>query len=257
VLTWFAVALAGGAAAVAVGWGMRRFDELGRPRRFPWASVAALLALALAAAVPGLARAHQERRLGRAASVLAGARVAVRCQSLGAAFVDGGPELGYVRWRPDGAPEAWALIKRDQCRHLAAYLRSDRHRPSREQVIAVHVLTHEAMHLAGRQGEAAAECAAVQRDALTARLLGSPAADAAGLAAAYWRNLYPLMPPGYRSPECRAGGAMDERLADAPWLAPVPASLFDTGDAGSHLGRSAVMSFTVGSLAGRRGGPGP
>ena len=25
---------------------------------------------------------------------------------------------------------------------------------------------------------------------------------------------------GYRSRDCRAGGAMDERLADAPWLAP-------------------------------------
>ena len=221
-LTWFAVALAGGAAAVAVGWGMRRFDELGRPRPFPWVRVAALVAVALVAAVPGVARAHQERRLGRAVSVLAGARVAVRCQALGGAFVDGGPELGYVRWRPDGSPEAWALIKHDQCRHLAAYLRSDRHRPSRDQVIAVHVLTHEAMHLSGRLGEAAAECAAVQRDAETARLLGSPAADATGLAVSYWRDLYPLMPDGYRSPECRAGGAMDERLADAPWLASLP-----------------------------------
>ena len=43
---------------------------------------------------------------------------------------------------------------------------------------------------------------------------------AVALAAAYWRNVYPLMPDGYRSPDCRAGGPMDERLADAPWLAP-------------------------------------
>jgi hypothetical protein len=28
------------------------------------------------------------------------------------------------------------------------------------------------------------------------------------------------MPGEYRSEECRAGGPMDERLADAPWLAP-------------------------------------
>jgi hypothetical protein len=221
VLTVMAVALAGAAAAVAAGWALGRVDELGRPRPFPWVSMAALVALAAAAAVPGVVRADQEPRLGRAASVLAGARVAVRCQSLGGAFLDGGPELGYVRWRPDGSPEAWALLKRDQCRHLAAYLRSDRHRPTREQVIAVHVLTHEAMHLSGRLGEAEAECAAVQRDTRTARLLGSPAADAAALAAAYWHDLYPLMPEGYRSPECRAGGAMDERLPDAPWLAPL------------------------------------
>ena len=218
-LTWFAVALAGGAVAVAVGWWRRRADELGRPRRFPWVSVVVLSALAVATAVPGVARAAQERRLGAAASVLAGAPVAVRCQSLGQAVLDGGPELGYVRWRADGTPEPWALIKRDQCHHLAAYVRSDKHEPTRDQVVAVHVLTHEAMHLAGRLGEAGAECAAVQRDAHTARLLGAGPADAAGLAASYWRDVYPLMPGPYRSEDCRAGGPMDEGTADAPWLA--------------------------------------
>jgi hypothetical protein len=157
-------------------------------------------------------RVHQERRLGGAASALAGARVAVRCQSFGGAFVDARPELGYVRWRADGKPEPWTLIKRDQCRHLAA--RSDKRRPSRDQVVAVHVLTHEAMHLSGRLNEAAAECAAVQRDARIARLLGAPAE----LAAAYWRNLYPLMPDGYRSADCRLGGPLDEGLADARGL---------------------------------------
>ena len=221
-LTWLAVALLAGAAVVAIGWGLRRADELGRQRRFPWVTVALLLAMGAGAAVPGVLRASQERRLGGAASVLAGARVAVRCQSFGGAFVDAGPELGYVRWRADGSPEPWTLIKRDQCRHLAAYARSDKRRPTRDQVVAVHVLTHEAMHLSGRLDEAVAECAAVQRDAQTARLLGAGPADAAELAGAYWRNVYPLMPEGYRSGECRAGGAMDERLPDAPWLAPLP-----------------------------------
>jgi hypothetical protein len=223
VLTFIAVALALGAVAVGVGWWLHRADELGRPRRFPWVSVvvlAVLAVLAVAAAALGVARASQERRLGAAATVLAGVPVAVHCQSLGQAVLDGGPELGYVRWRADGTPEAWALIKRDQCRHLAAYVRSDKHRPTRDQVVAVHVLTHEAMHLAGRLGEAGAECAAVQRDAHTARLLGAGPADAAGLAASYWRGVYPLMPERYRSEECRAGGPMDEGLADAPWLAP-------------------------------------
>jgi hypothetical protein len=219
VLTWLALAPVGGAVAVAVGWYRRRLDELGRPRRFPLASMALLLVLAVAAATPGMLRARHERRLGAAASALAGTRVAVRCQSFGGAFVDAGPELGYVRWRADGSPEPWTLIKRDQCRALAAYLRSDKRRPSRDQVVAVHVLTHEAMHLAGLVDEAAAECAAVQRDASTARLLGAGAAEAAALAAVYWREVYPLMPDGYRSSACRAGGALDERLPDAPWLA--------------------------------------
>ena len=220
-LTWLAIALLAGAAVTAIGWSLRRADELGRPRRFPLVTVVLLLAMGTGAAVPGILRASQERRLGGAASVLAGARVAVRCQSFGGAFVDAGPELGYVRWRADGSPEPWALIKRDQCRHLAAYARSDKRRPTRDQVVAVHVLTHEAMHLSGRLGEAAAECGAVQRDAHTARLLGARPADAASLAVAYWRNIYPLMPDGYRSGDCRPGGPLDEGLADAPWLASV------------------------------------
>ena len=82
-LTWLAVALLTGAAVVAIGWGLRRTDELGRPRRFPWVTVALLLVMGVGAAVPGVLLASQERRLGGAASALAGARVAVRCQSLG------------------------------------------------------------------------------------------------------------------------------------------------------------------------------
>ena len=75
------------------------------------------------------------------AVALAGGAVAVRCQTLGQAVLDGGPELGYVRWRADGTPEPRALIKRDQCRHLAADVRSDKHQPTRDEVVAVHVLT--------------------------------------------------------------------------------------------------------------------
>jgi hypothetical protein len=206
VLTWFAVALAGGAVAVAAGWSLRRLDELGRPRRFPWVSVSRCWSWPWPRPSPGGAPGPPGTLPRRAASVLAGARVAVRRQSFGGAFVDAGPQLGYVRWRADGKPEPWTLIKRDQCRHLAAHARSDKRRPSREQVVAVHVLTHEAMHLSGRLNEAAAKCAAVQRDAHTARLLGAP--DAAA--------------------------ALDERLADAPWLARMSSSLFDTRSARSR-----------------------
>ena len=80
-------------------------------------------------------------------------------------------------------------------------------------MIAVHVLTHEAMHLAGHTDESAA----VQRDARTTRLLGAPPGEALALAASYWRTVYPATPGGYRAATCRPGGAKDERLPDAPW----------------------------------------
>ena len=107
-LAWLAVSPVTGAAVVAIGWALRRTDELCRPRRFPWVTVALLLALGAAAAVPGVLRASQERRLGTAASVLAGARVAVRCQSFGGGGVDARPPLGDVRGRAAGAPQPGA-----------------------------------------------------------------------------------------------------------------------------------------------------
>jgi hypothetical protein len=218
VLGWVAtLASAVAAVAVVIHWYRRRLDAIGRRRAFPLISVLLLSALAISAAAPGVLRLREERRLAAVASALAGTRVAVRCQGFGGAFVDAGVELGYVRWRADGSPEPWTLIKRDQCRDLAAYLRSGKRRPSRAQVVAVHVLTHESMHLAGVTDEALTECAAVQRDARTARLLGAPADAARALAVQYWLAVYPTMPDGYRSSECRRGGSLDQRLGDGPW----------------------------------------
>lgn len=216
-LSWLSLGLVVSALAVGVHWLATRVDAIGRPRTFPWMSVVLLAVLATASAVPGLLTSLRERHLAKVATTLVGAPAGVHCQSLGEAFVDAGIELGYVRFRPDGTPEHDTLIKRDQCRDLAAYARSDKRDPGRAQVVAVHVLTHEAMHMAGIVDEATAECAAVQRDALTARLLGASTADAHLLADRYWRTVYPSMPEGYRTPECGPGRSLDEDSADAPW----------------------------------------
>ncbi len=81
----------------------------------------------------------------------------------------------------------------------------------------MHVLTHEAMHMAGETAEAVAECRAVQRDARTAELLGATSQQARRLAAAYAGSVLPEMPDDYRSPDCIPGGALDERLTTSPW----------------------------------------
>jgi hypothetical protein len=219
VLSWLSLGLVVSALAVGAHWLARRVDAIGRPRAFPWVSVVLLAVLAGGSAVPGLLSSLRERHLAKVATTLVGAPAGVHCQSLGEAFVDAGIELGYVRYRPDGTPEHTTLIKRDQCRDLGAYQRSDKHDPSRAQVVAVHVLTHEAMHMAGIVEEAKAECAAVQRDALTARLLGASTADSRLLAARYWQTVYPSMPEGYKTPECGPGRSLDEGGADAPWAA--------------------------------------
>lgn len=156
-MSGWAAALSLTIACALVGrWALRRIDALGRRRPFPWFSVVPLVVLGLAAGIPWLMRVRLEARLGEVASQIVGAPVEVRCQSFGQAFVDAGAEAGYVRFR-DGTPEPWTLIKRDGCRDLSDYLRSDKTNPTRAQIVAVHTLTHEAIHMLGIAEEARTE----------------------------------------------------------------------------------------------------
>lgn len=211
-----AVGLAVVAGLVVGRWWLRRVDALGRTRPFPVFSVAVLLVLAVAAAVTVHRHDALQRQLSDVASELVGHRVAVDCQTAGQSFVDASGDLGHVPFR-DGRPSGPALVKLEQCTAIRHYRDDHGRAPTQEQVVAVHVLTHEAMHLAGTLDEARAECEAVQRDAQTARLLGASPADARALALDYWRAVYPRMPDGYRSGSCAAGTGWDEGGADAPW----------------------------------------
>jgi hypothetical protein len=206
-----------GAAVVGVRWSVRRQDSLGRPRSFPAWSMMLLLALALAAAVPAAKRRVQEHQLASVASRLVGHDVTVHCQSTAGALVDAGAELGYVPYDANGIPRPTTTLKRDPCRDLRRYLSGSKDQPTIEQVTAVHVLTHEAMHMRGETSEAVAECEALQRDAQTASMLGANARQARHLARSYWLLVYPQMPDDYRTGDCRQGGPLDEDLASAPW----------------------------------------
>jgi hypothetical protein len=217
VLTWLASGLLVAAALVALRWVRRRRDALGRPRPFPVISVVLLALLGAGLFVPVVRHHRLEVRLSNVASALVGHRVQVHCQTVGQEFVDAGPELGYVRFRPGGVPERQTLIKRAPCSDLASYLHSDRSHPTRDEVVAVHVLSHEARHMAGTLEEARAECEAMQQDARAARLLGADRNEAGSLARTYWRLVYPQMPDDYRSADCRPGGTLDEHLPQPPW----------------------------------------
>ena len=210
-----------GFAVAAVGvlghWSTRRRDSLGRPRALPVWSVSLLTVFALASAVPGVQRRLEEGRLSRAASRLVGHRVSVHCQSTAAALVDAGNELGFVPYDSDGVPLPRTTLKRDPCKQLRHYLGGSRDNPSRDEVIAVHVLTHESMHMRGETSEAVAECEAVQYDQAMAAALGATPRQARRLAVRYWITVYPDMPEGYFSADCRPEGTLDEHLPNAPW----------------------------------------
>jgi len=217
VLAWLSVALGATALAVSLRWVLTRVDALGRVRPFPTISVGMTAVAAIGCLIPVLLHARLEHRLAATASVLAGHPVDVHCQTLDQSWVSAHGELGYVEVGPDGRPQRRTVIALQACDDLSGWLGSDRRTPTRDQVIAVHVLTHEAMHMAGELDEARAECLAVQRDALTARLLGDTPAQALALARQYWRTVYPQLPDDYRSSDCGPGLPLDAHLPDAPW----------------------------------------
>ncbi|MFZ0160445.1 MAG: hypothetical protein WAL50_15570 [Kineosporiaceae bacterium] len=205
------------AVAVTLRWTVMRVDALGRPRPFPAATVGISAAAAVLCAVPIIRHAQLESRLADVAGVLAGHKVTVRCETVGQTWLEVHPERGYVQFGADGVPERHAVITYDTCQDLADWVRSDHSEATEDQMIAVHVLTHEAMHMRGITNEAEAECAALQRDRQTGLLLGANLNEAQALVRRYLLTVYPQMPDAYRSGECRPGGAMDEQLENSPW----------------------------------------
>lgn len=208
------LAFALGAGVLVVRWLANRQHGV---RAFPAISVGSCAVLAVVASLPVVVRADLDARLGTDASKLIGVKVAVNCQTLTGSTVDMGRELGYVQWGPNDVPEHKTLIKHQQCNDLESYLHSSKKHPTAAQILAVHVLSHESMHMAGNTSEAVAECYAMQHDAQLAQIMGAPHAAAVALSKQYWLTVYPRMPDAYTTGDCRAGGPLDLHLPDAPW----------------------------------------
>jgi hypothetical protein len=79
-----------------------------------------------------------------------------------------------------------------------------------ELAAALGVLAHETRHLTSAgSNEAAAECAGLQKMPAVAVALGLDERAGQDLARRSWRELYPLLPAEYHSPECKPGGELD------------------------------------------------
>jgi hypothetical protein len=114
------------------------------------------------------------------------------------------------------------------------------------KLLAVHVLAHESVHLAGVVDEATADCLAMQLDAFVAVRLGASNAFAQALAREYWLYYYSSQELRYRSPSCRDGRALDLFPDLAGWPTPV---VYPTNVA-QRIGSLTAAPATVASLAG-------
>lgn len=194
-----------------LGWLVLRAWALGTR---PYVTFAVVLALLLPALWTEVRWLRVQAAATTAVQQLTGNPSArVQCQRALGTLLWAGADLGRVEW--DEPDRAWLTL--ETCQHLGSWYRSDRTDPSLDEAIAVHVLTHEAMHVAGERDEAVTECRALQRDERTVVLLGGSPAQGSALAEWIATEVYPTMPDEYRSAECRAGGALDRTPGDGIW----------------------------------------
>ncbi len=185
-------------------WRFRRHPP--GERLFP--AVGLTVLVVLTAAALGFETRHQwvQAEAARVVSVVSGnPNGTARCQRFSGDLLDLSSHQGFVSHDHGDV----AQLRRDVCNDLAGWLLTGSGAPTSAQAIAMHVVVHEAMHVAGDFDEASAECHAMQHDAQAAVLFGASPANASRLVTLYATATYPHMPDEYRSGGCVAGGALD------------------------------------------------
>jgi hypothetical protein len=189
-------------------------------RRVPWIGVAALAVPLLLLGWTERQWVSAEREFSAASRAVAPDGPGVHCQRLGETFTYAGAELGHVMFDDRGRPDGPAMVSYESCQHLTAFLHADdaaKRAAPLAQLIAVHVLTHEAVHMTGVLDESDTECQAMQRDVDVAAALGASPATARAHASRYAAQVYPRMPSEYRATQCHEGGSLDETPDDGVW----------------------------------------
>ena len=215
-----------GASLAMVGFGLQSFGArtyltIGLLVWLAWVAVRAYVrgtrpvvsvAILLVLLIPALWTEVRWLRVQSAATAtvqqLTGNRDAgVQCQRALATFLWAGADLGRVEW--DQPDRAWLTL--ETCQHLGSWYRSDRTAPTLDEAIAVHVLTHEAMHVDGERDEAVTECRALQSDARTVVLLGArPSRDRHSPGGSCARS----------TQRCPTSTARRSAAPEAPWTSP-------------------------------------
>ena len=159
---------------------------------------------------------RNETRYTKAVQPIA-AETVVRCQRFTEALLDLDNYSGHVVYTADGRIDTVAHLDRDVCNDLARLPESVA-AASVDQVAAVHVLVHEAEHVAGVLPEAEADCYAIQHTPDVAERMGLGLEAGRAYAVRYLREVYPRMSDTYRNTTaCAPNGEWDLQLPGFRW----------------------------------------
>jgi len=100
------------------------------------------------------------------------------------------------------------------CKHFMSYL-DDPIYVNDDEIVSMHVFTHEVMHIRGEYNERKTDCQAIQRNHLLGEQMGIDPFVAKQNAILYYNKLYPKH--SYYNPGCAPGTALDEKLANSVW----------------------------------------
>lgn len=173
------------------------------------------LSLWMACGYPVVTQLTREYRLSLATRALTGIPNArINCNNHPSGLFRLNSSTGYVyRDKPV------AYMEPEHCDNLAEYQRDPSQYNANKHLWSLHVLTHEAMHIAGEFNEKKTDCMAFQRNHLMAQHLGASPT----LAAQHARYLHRTRKgfsghPHYYSNQCEPGLKLDERLPGAVWI---------------------------------------
>ncbi|MGH3027121.1 MAG: hypothetical protein ACRDMW_01055 [Gaiellaceae bacterium] len=172
---------------------------------------------------------QDEERLAKIAGVIAGRDVGIACPGTLATLTEVSAHDGSVAFTPDGRPTDEAELSSRTCSRLRAFLSGEIagldclasgatcSKAVEDAAVAVNVLSHEAWHLAGERNESVAQCYALQSNEDTAIRLGATPAEARAIADFVVRRVHPVLPPEYKTTECRDDGPLDLEPARTGW----------------------------------------
>lgn len=198
-------------------WKPRQAREKLGPRRFskPKVPVKLVVFLSVLLVLVGGSEARWQYLHWSASSALkevtGNPNATLQCQRLSELWID--MDSGSIGGKVSGARVNIATMKYGQCAELFSWMQSwDKSNPSMEQVVAVHVLTHEGIHTTGEFNEAVTECTAIQRDSMMVTKLGADKDTGLLLQKMYFENMYPKMSSAYQLGGCTIDNKFDSLL---------------------------------------------